>query len=77
MPVPEFTSTETNSPIVEKKTPVITREVLQSYSLCKVKGYLKLKGERGSASDYETMMTTLRSSMWRRGQARSDQSPPE
>ena len=56
MPVPEFTSTETNSPIVEKKTPVITREILQSYLLCKVKGHLKLMGETAGPAHTNILM---------------------
>ena len=47
-------------PIVEEKKPLITRDILQSYLLCKLKGHLKLKGESGSPSDYETLMTGLR-----------------
>ena len=38
MTVPECTPPEPASPNVEEKTPVITREVLQSYLLCRVKG---------------------------------------
>ena len=40
--------------------PIITGEVLEGYLNCKLKGYLKLKGERGTRSDYETLMTALR-----------------
>ncbi len=40
--------------------PRITKEVLEGYLNCKLKGYLKLKGERGTRSDYETLMTALR-----------------
>jgi predicted RecB family nuclease len=60
MTVPERTPPDPAGPIVQEETPVITREVLQSYLLCKLKGHLKLKGQTGSPSDYETMMTRLR-----------------
>ena len=40
--------------------PIITGEVLEGYLNCKLKGYLRLKGERGTKSDYETLMTALR-----------------
>src|SRR5947209_2674928 len=33
----------------------ITREVLESYLNCKLKGHLKLAGESGTKSDYEAM----------------------
>jgi predicted RecB family nuclease len=61
--VPECTPPEPTSPIIEEKAPVITREILRSYLLCKVKGHLKLMGERGSPSDYETLMTELKTSL--------------
>jgi predicted RecB family nuclease len=60
MPDPHRTPPEPDTRIVEKKTTIITREVFQSYLLCKLKGHLKLMGEPGSPSDYETMMTRLR-----------------
>jgi hypothetical protein len=49
--------------VIEQKPPIITRDVLQSYLLCKVKGHLKLMGERGSPCDYETLMTELRATV--------------
>ena len=48
MPVPESSPPEPASPDIEQKSPVITRDILQSYLLCKVKGHLKLMAERGS-----------------------------
>src|SRR3954454_12716640 len=39
----------------------ITREVLESYLSCKYKGYLKLTGQQGTKSDYETLLTEMRS----------------
>jgi predicted RecB family nuclease len=62
MPVPECTPAEPTSAAIEK-APVITREILQSYLLCKLKGHLKLMEERGTPSDYETLMTELRASL--------------
>ena len=38
----------------------ITREILESYLNCKLKGHLKLKGDRGTKSDYETLMAEVR-----------------
>jgi predicted RecB family nuclease len=38
----------------------ITRDVLESYLNCRYKGHLKLAGERGTPSDYETMTTAAR-----------------
>jgi predicted RecB family nuclease len=38
----------------------ITRDIIESYLNCKYKGYLKLTGERGTPSDYETMTTAAR-----------------
>jgi len=43
----------------------ITRDVLDSYVLCKYKGYLKLMGQQGTASDYETLLTAIRSEVKR------------
>jgi hypothetical protein len=63
MPVPECSPSEPASPLVEDKPPIITRNVLQSYLLCKLKGHLKLMGERGSPCDYETLMTELRATL--------------
>jgi predicted RecB family nuclease len=37
----------------------ITRNVLESYLNCKYKGRLKLAGEEGKKSDYESMVVTL------------------
>src|SRR5262245_46536907 len=63
MPVPECSPPEPASPSIERKSPVITRETLHSYLLCKVKGHLKLITERGSPSDYETLMAELRATL--------------
>ena len=38
----------------------ITREILESYLNCKLKGHLKLKGEQGTKSDYEMLMAEVR-----------------
>jgi predicted RecB family nuclease len=38
----------------------ITREVLESYLLCKTKARLKLSGQPGSVSDYEAMLAANR-----------------
>jgi predicted RecB family nuclease len=40
--------------------PIITGDVLEGYLNCKLKGYLRLKREQGTKSDYETLMTTLK-----------------
>lgn len=63
MPVPGCSPPEPASPIIEQKLAIITRDILQSHLLCKVKGYLKLMGERGSPCDYETLMTELRATL--------------
>ena len=39
---------------------LITREVLEGYLNCKYKGHLKLKGEQGTKSAYEAMMSEWR-----------------
>ena len=39
----------------------ITRDVLESYLFCKYKSYLKLTGQQGVKSDYETLLKVLRS----------------
>src|SRR5690242_14969021 len=39
----------------------ITGDVLDSYVLCKYKGYLKLLGQLGAKSDYETLLAAIRS----------------
>src|SRR3954447_19945804 len=41
-------------------TTKITRDVLESHLQCRYKGYLKLLGQRGSKSDYETMLRQLK-----------------
>jgi hypothetical protein len=38
----------------------ITRDIIESYLNCKYKGHLKLTGESGKQSDYETMTTATR-----------------
>ena len=38
----------------------IARDVLESYLNCKYKGYLKLTGQQGTKSDYENLLTELR-----------------
>ena len=40
----------------------ITRDIIESYLNCKYKGHLKLIGESGTISDYETMTTAARAS---------------
>ena len=48
----------------------ITRDVIESYLNCKYKGHLKLTGESGTKSDYETMTTAERASSRDRSVAR-------
>src|SRR5438128_2140028 len=38
----------------------ITRDVLESYLVCKYKGYLKQEGQQGIKSDFETLFISLR-----------------
>lgn len=38
----------------------ITRDILESYLPCKYKSYLKLTGQQGTKSDYETLLTEMR-----------------
>src|ERR1022692_5120354 len=38
----------------------ITRDILESYLNCKLKGHLKLTGQQGSKCDYETLLTERR-----------------
>src|SRR5262245_35697704 len=38
----------------------ITRDVLESYLNCKFKGHLKLTGQQGTRSDYETLLAEMR-----------------
>jgi hypothetical protein len=66
MPVPEYSPPEPASPDIEQKSPLITRDILQSYLLCRVKGHLKLMAERGSPCDYETLMTELKATVSQR-----------
>jgi predicted RecB family nuclease len=40
----------------------ITRDIIESYLNCKYKGHLKLAGQQGMRSDYETMATVARAS---------------
>src|SRR3954453_7607499 len=40
----------------------ITRNIIESFLNCKYKGHLKLAGESGTPSDYETMTTAVRTS---------------
>ena len=40
----------------------ITRDIIESYLNCKYKGHLKLTGESGTQSEYETMTTAARAS---------------
>jgi len=41
----------------------ITREILESYLVCKTKAYLRLNGERGVKSDYEVLSTETRAKL--------------
>src|SRR5216684_2374574 len=41
-------------------TTKITRDILESYLNCKYKGHLKLTGQQGTKSDYETLLTEMR-----------------
>ncbi len=43
----------------------ITTDALDSYVLCKYKGYLKLTGQQGTTSEYETLLTAIRSEVKR------------
>jgi len=38
----------------------ITRDILESYLRCKYKAHLKLTGQQGTKSDYETLLTEMR-----------------
>jgi hypothetical protein len=38
----------------------ITRDVLESYLLCRYKGYLKWNGHQGIKSDYEVLLAGAR-----------------
>ena len=38
----------------------ITNDMLESYLLCKLKGYLKFAEQRGTKCDFEAMLTELR-----------------
>jgi hypothetical protein len=38
----------------------MTRDILESHLYCKYKAYLKIIGQQGTKSDYETMLTQLR-----------------
>lgn len=42
-------------------TSKITRDVLESHLNCPLKGYLKLRGERGAKCDYEVLLAELQS----------------
>jgi hypothetical protein len=44
----------------------ITRDALESYLACHLKGHLKLKGEQGHKSDYEALMAGKRAEQRRR-----------
>jgi hypothetical protein len=38
----------------------ITKDILESYLHCKVKGHLKLIGQQGAKCDYESLLTERR-----------------
>jgi len=40
--------------------PGITRDILESYLICKTKAHLKLQGQQGTMSDYEGLLSTRR-----------------
>ena len=44
----------------------ITRELLESHLRCKYKGWLRLSGQNGSRSDYETLLSESRAEVRRR-----------
>jgi hypothetical protein len=55
-------SAQVVSEFVEKPPP-ITREVLESYLACKTKAYLKLRGERGTKTEYEVLAVETRTEL--------------
>ena len=45
---------------------LISRDIIESYVHCKVKGYLKLDGQSGTRSDFEVLMTEVRGELIQR-----------
>ena len=46
--------------------PLVTRDAVESFLACKLKGFLKLDGQHGTKSDYELMTTEVREELLRR-----------
>ncbi len=49
---------------------LITREVLEAYLNCKLKGHLKLAGQTGTPSDYEVLMKEVRAETLKRSEVK-------
>jgi len=60
MTAPTSPTKDQDRPDPVRQPSLITREVLEGYLNCKYKGHLKLKGEQGTKSDYEAMMSEWR-----------------
>ena len=56
----EISTPVQDRPVAVSQPLLITREVIEGYLNCKYKGHLKLKGEQGTKSDYEAMMSEWR-----------------
>jgi predicted RecB family nuclease len=60
MTAPTSPTPDQDRPDPVRQPSLISREVLEGYLNCKYKGHLKLKGEQGTKSDYEAMMSEWR-----------------
>ena len=60
MTAPTSPTPDQDRPDPVSQPSLITREILEGYLNCKYKGHLKLKGEQGTKSDYEAMMSEWR-----------------
>ena len=56
----EISKPDQDRQVAVSQPSLITREVIEGYLNCKNKGHLKLKGEQGTKSDYEAMMSEWR-----------------
>lgn len=48
----------------------ITRDILESYLNCRLKGHLKLTGQQGTKCDYEILRTEMRAEVIQSGEVR-------
>src|SRR4051812_9151692 len=56
-------------PVGSRNRPLVTRDVVESFLACKLKGFLRLDGQQGTKSDYEILMREVKDEILQRAGA--------